>query len=175
MRFIELLQNRRSKRKFTAQKIETEKVEQLIHAALMSPTGKKTNHWDFIVVENAETLEKLSECKPHSAKLIAGAPLAIVIVGNPQQSDTWVEDCSIASIIIQLEAEELGLGSCWVQVKNREHDAISMADDYIKGLLGIPAEKSVLSVIAIGYPDEIKKPFDLANLMKEKIHREKYD
>jgi nitroreductase len=174
MEFIELLQNRRSKRKFTAQKIEAEKVEQLIRAALMSPTGKKTNHWDFIVVENPETLEKLSECKPHSAKLIAGAPLSIVVVGDPQQSDTWVEDCSIASIIIQLEAEELGLGSCWVQVKNREHDANSMSDDYIKGLLGIPAEKSVLSIIAIGYPDEIKKPFDLSNLMNHKIHREKF-
>jgi nitroreductase len=174
MRFIELLQNRRSKRKFTAQKIEVEKVETLLKAALMSPTGKKTNHWDFIVVENPETLEKLSVCKPHSAKLIAGAPLAIVVVGDPQQSDTWVEDCSIASIIIQLEAEDLGLGSCWVQVRNREHDANSMSDDYIKELLGIPAEKSVLSVIAIGYPDEIKKPFDLMNLMTQKIHREKF-
>jgi nitroreductase len=174
MRFIELLQNRRSKRKFTSQKIEPEKIEQLINAALMSPTGKKTNHWDFIVVENPGMLEKLSVCKPHSAKLIAGAPLAIVVVGDPQLSDTWVEDCSIASIIIQLEAEELGLGSCWVQVRNREHDAHSMSDDYIKELLAIPAEKSVLSVIAIGYPDEIKKPFDSANLMKEKIHPEKF-
>jgi len=175
MYFIELLQNRRSKRKFTSQKIEAEKVEKLIHAALMSPTGKKTNHWDFIVIENPETLEKLSECKPHSVKLIAGAPLAIVIIGDPQLSDTWVEDCSIASIIIQLEAEDLGLGSCWVQVRNREHGDTTLADDYIKELLGIPDEKSVLSIIAIGYPDEVKKPFDRANLMLEKIHREKYD
>jgi nitroreductase len=174
MEFIELLQNRRSKRKFTTQKIEAEKVELLIHAALMSPTGKKTNHWDFIIVEDTGMLEKLSECKPQSAKLIAGAPLAIVVVGDPLHSDTWVEDCSIASIIIQLEAEELGLGSCWVQVKNREHDITTMANDYIKGLLGIPAEKSVLSVIALGYPDEIKKPFDMVNLLKEKIHRERF-
>lgn len=174
MDFIELLQNRRSKRKFTSQKIEAEKVEKLILAALMSPTGKRTNHWDFIIVENQETLEKLSECKPHSAKLIAGAPLAIVVIGDPQLSDTWVEDCSIVSIIIQLEAEDLGLGSCWVQVKNREHDDTTMADNYIKGLLRIPESKSVLSIIAIGYPDEIKKPFDMANLKKEKIHREKF-
>jgi nitroreductase len=174
MDFIELIQNRRSKRKFTDQKIETEKVEKLICAALMSPTGKNTNHWDFVFVEKPEMLEKLSVCKPHSAKLIKGAALAIVVVGDSQQSDTWVEDCSIASIIIQLEAEDLGLGSCWVQVRNREHDSNTIADDFIKNLLEIPAEKSVLSVIAIGYPDEMKKPFDISNLMRKKIHKEKF-
>jgi nitroreductase len=174
MEFIDLLKNRRSKRKFTSQKIESEKVEALISAVLMSPTGKKKNHWDFIVVETSDTLEKLSECKLHGSKLIAGAPLAIVVVGDPQQSDTWVEDCSIASIILQLEAEALGLGSCWVQVRNRERNESVMSDDYVKNLLAIPAEKSVLSVIAIGYPNEIKKPFDHSDLMLEKIHREKY-
>ena len=172
MEFIHLLQNRRSKRKFTTQKVETEKVESLMRAALMSPTGKRKNHWDFIFVEMPETLAKLSECKPHGAKLIAGAPLAVVVIGDPQQSDTWVEDCSIASIILQLQAEALGLGSCWVQVHNREHDSTTMADTYIKTLLGIPETKAVLSVIAIGYPDETKKPFDLSELMQEKIHRE---
>jgi nitroreductase len=174
MELIDLLQNRRSKRRFTPQRVEPEKVEKLITAALMSPSGKKKNHWDFIIVEEPTMLEKLSECKPHSAKLIAGAPLAIVVIGNPDESDTWVEDCSIASIILQLEAEDLGLASCWVQVRNREHDDRTMATDYIKELFEIPFEKRVLSVIAIGYSDEIKKPFDMANLMREKIHWGKY-
>jgi nitroreductase len=174
MEFIELLKNRRSKRKFISQKVEHEKTELLIQAALMSPTGKKKNHWDFILVENPDTLEKLSKCKPHSAKLIAGAPLAIVVIGDPQESDTWVEDCSIASIIIQLEAEDLSLGSCWVQVKNREYNENAMAEEFIKLLLEIPAEKSVLSIIAVGYPAESKKPFDTSQLLKEKIHKEKF-
>ncbi|HNW49908.1 MAG TPA: nitroreductase family protein [Prolixibacteraceae bacterium] len=174
MEFTELLQNRRSKRKFTAQKVEPEKIEALIRAALMSPTGKKKNHWDFIFIEATDTLEKLSECKPHGAKLIAVAPLAVVVVGDPQQSDTWVEDCSIASVILQLQSEALELGSCWVQVLHREHDETTTADAYIKTLLGIPEKKAVLSVIAIGYPDEVKKPFDLSTLMREKIHREMF-
>jgi nitroreductase len=174
MDFIELLRNRSSKRKFTSQKVEKEKVEKLIKSALMSPTGKKKNHWDFIFVEDEVTLKKLSECKPHSAKLIAGAPLAVVVIGDPEQSDTWVEDCSIASIIIQLEAEDLGLGSCWVQVRNREHDEMMMAAEYIRNELQIPVGKSILSIIAIGYPDEIKMPFDDSLLMLNKIHRDKY-
>ena len=174
MDFIELLRKRRSIRKFTHQKVEKEKVEVLIKAALMSPTGKSKNHWDFIFVEAPETLEKLSQCKLHGSKLIAGAPLAIVVVGDPQQSDTWVEDCSIASIILQLEAEALGLGSCWVQVRNRDHCETIMSDAYIKDLLVIPSEKAVLSVIAIGYPDQTKEPVDMSTLMMEKIHREKF-
>ena len=174
MEFIQLLQNRRSRRKFTNQKLDPDKLETLMQAALMSPTGKRKNHWDFIFVEMPETLVRLSECKPHGAKLIAGAPLAVVVIGDPQQSDTWVEDCSIASVILQLQAEALGLGSCWVQVHNREHDEATMADTYIKTLLGIPDGKAVLSVVAIGYPDEVKKPLDPSLLMLEKIHRERF-
>ena len=171
MEFIELLQKRRSIRKFTTQKVETEKVEMLIRAALTSPTGNGKNHWDFIIVEDIETLLALSESNPHGAKFISDAPLAIVVVGDPQKSDTWVEDCSIASIILQLEAEDLGLGSCWVQVHNREHNKTRMANEYIKELLGVPQGKSVLSIVAIGYPDQVKEPFDLSKLMREKIHK----
>jgi nitroreductase len=174
MEFIELLRKRRSKRRFTDQKVENEKVEMLIQAALMSPTGKKKNHWDFVVVEDKSTLKELSSCKPHSAELIAGAALSIVVIGDPNISDTWVEDCSIASILIQLEAEDLGLGSCWVQVRNRDHNENSTADIYIKKLLNISEKKSVLSIIAIGYPAEIKKPFSMNEQLKVRIHREKY-
>lgn len=174
MEFIELLKTRRSKRKFTPEKIESEKIELLIQAALMSPTGKKKNHWDFVVVQDKSMLEKLSHCKPHSASLIASAPLAIVVIGNPQQSDTWIEDCSIASIIVQLAAESLGLGSCWVQVHKREHNETQTAGEYVKQILGIPSEKEVLSIIAIGYPNEDKKPFDVSDLKRDKIHFEKF-
>lgn len=174
MEFIELLKKRHSKRRFTDQKVEAEKVKLLIRAALMSPSGKKKNHWDFVVVEDPEMLSKLSSCKPNSAKLIAGAPLAIVVIGDPQESDTWVEDCSIASIILQLEAEDLGLGSCWVQVRNREHNEITMAGGYVRDILGIPPDKTVLSIIAIGYSNEEKEPFDLSKLSWEKIHKDKF-
>ncbi len=174
MEFIDLLQKRRSKRKFTTQKVGPEKIEKLVAAALMSPTGKKKNHWDFIIVEEPSMLEKLSKCKPHSASLIAGAPLAIVVIGNPDESDTWIEDCSIASIIIQLEAEDLGLGSCWVQVRNREHNDVEMASDYIIKMLEIPNDRKVLSVIAIGYSDEIKKPIDKSMLLTDRIHWGKF-
>jgi len=174
MEFIELLQNRRSKRKFTTHKIEPDKVLLLQQAALMSPTGKSKNHWEFIFIEASETLQRLSECKPHGAKLIANAPLAVVVIGDPQQSDTWVEDCSIASIIIQLQDEALGLGSCWVQVHNRNHNETITAETFVKSLLNIDEGKAVLSIIAVGYSDEVRKPFNIKELQTEKIHKENY-
>ncbi len=172
--FTELVIKRRSVRKFTEQKVETKKVEALQKALLLSPTGKRKNHWDFIFVENTATLQKLSEAKEFGSKFLAKAPLAIVVVGDPEVSDTWIEDCSIASIIAQLKAEELGLGSCWVQIDKRFSKDKTPANSVVKSLLSIPEPKEVLSVIGIGYPTGKPAPFDLDKLDFSKIHSEKY-
>ena len=120
MDFLELLRNRRSYRKFKEQPVEAEKIEAIKKAALMSPAGKRCNEWEFIVVEDKATLQALSTSKESGAELVSGAPLAIVVAADTTICDTCVEDASIASIIIQLEAADLGLGSCWVQCKGRK-------------------------------------------------------
>lgn len=168
--FFELLKNRRSIRKFLQQPIEPEKIDLILKAALMSPASKRTNGWEFWVVQQKNTLEKMAECRPHGSKLLENAPLAIVVTADPSKSDVWFEDASIASIIIQLEATDLGLGSCWVQIYNREKDETISAEQYIKNILNIPEHLHVLSAIAIGYKDEERKPFDIEKLAYEKIH-----
>ncbi len=170
--FFELVKTRRSIRKFLPEKVEAEKLDLILKAALMSPASKRTNGWEFWVVEQRETLEAMAECRPFGSKLLAGAPLAIVVAADPAKSDVWFEDASIAAIIIQLQAEDLGLGSCWVQVYNREKDDNTTAEQYIKNLLGIPEHLRVLNAIAIGYKDEERKPYDEAKLSYEKIHRQ---
>ena len=114
--FQQLLLRRRSIRKFTDQLLTPDQTKMILEAALLSPTSKNSRSWEFIAVEDKEMLLKLSRCKPNSGSLIANAALAIVVLGNPILSDAWVEDASIASINMQLQAESLGLGSCWVQV-----------------------------------------------------------
>lgn len=168
--FFELLKNRRSIRKFLQQPVEPEKIDLILKAALMSPASKRTNGWEFWIVQQKNTLEKMAECRPHGSKLLENAPLAIVVTADPNKSDVWFEDASIASIIIQLEAADLGLGSCWVQIYNREKDETISAEQYIKNILNIPAHLHVLSAIAIGYKDEERKPFDIEKLAYEKIH-----
>jgi nitroreductase len=73
------------------------------------------------------------------------------VAGDKTKSDVWIEDCSIASIILQLAAEALGLGSCWVQIHHRYHDDEQTANEFISELLHIPGHLEVLSVVGIGY------------------------
>lgn len=172
--FLELLKNRRSYRRFTEQAIESEKIEQLKKAVLMSPAGKRSNPWEFIFVQDKETLAKLSACREHGAEFVAGAALAVVIVGDTEKSDTWVEDCSIAAIILQLTASSLGLGSCWAHCRNRKQADGTTAEEVVRNLLHIPSKYGVLNIVGIGYKAEERKPFDEEKLQLEKIHTEKF-
>lgn len=172
--FFELLKTRRSIRKYLPKQVEQEKIDKITTAALMSPASKRSNPWEFVVVKDAETMQKLSECRPHGSTLLAKSPLGIVVIADTTKSDVWVEDASIAAIIIQLQAQELGLGSCWVQVRNREKEEGITAEEYIRELLNIPSHYAVLNIVSIGYPDEDRKPFDLEKLAYEKVHEEKY-
>ncbi len=172
--FIELIEKRRSIRKFTSQKIAPEVREKLIEAALRSPSSRSINPWRFIVVEDPGLLEKLSKAKPHGASFVGKAPLAMVVCADTGQSDVWVEDTSIAAIFIQLAAEDLGLGSCWSQVRKRMHGEHKSADDYIKDLLELPDTWRVASIIAIGYPDEKKAGHSKTSLPYDKVFYNRY-
>ena len=167
---IELLKIRRSIRKYLPKDIEQEKIDQITRAALMSPASKRSNPWEFIVVEDKPMLLKLSECRPHSSQMLADAPLGIVVIADKTKSDIWMEDASIAAIIMQLQAHELGLGSCWIQVYGRENSESKTAEQYILELCNIPDRYSVLCILSIGYPNEEKKPFDTEKLAIDKIH-----
>lgn len=170
MAFIDLLKTRRSIRKYTDKTIEPEKIEKILQAALMSPASKRSNSWEFIVVQEKEILEKISCSRTHGSQLLANSPLGIVVLADTTKSDVWIEDASIASIIMQLEAHDLGLGSCWIQIRNRFKDETTTTEDYLRKLLNIPGQFAVLSVISIGYPAEEKKPFETDTLDKSKIH-----
>lgn len=172
--FFELLKNRRSIRKYINRAVEQDKIEKIIKAALMSPASKRTNPWEFVVIQDTNLLLKLSESRPHGSQMLKDAPLAIVVTADTTKSDVWIEDASIAAIIIQLQAQDLGLGSCWVQVYNRQKDEQTTTENYIKELLNIPSNYAVLSIMSIGYPDEIKKPFEEDNLDLNKVHFEKF-
>lgn len=172
--FHDLIIKRRSTRKFTNDLLTAEQVEMLLKAGLMSPTSKGANSWQFIVVENKEALEELSHCKKGASKFIADCALAIIVVADPLVSDVWIEDASVASIMIQLQAEDLGLGSCWVQIRERFTADETPSDDYIRAMLDIPLQLQVLSVIAIGHKDKERPPFDEEKLQWEKVHIGKF-
>ena len=168
--FIDLIRQRRSIRRYTSDVIETEKVELLEEAALRSPSSRGFNPWQFVFVTDPEMLGLLSKAKPHGSSFLKSAPLGIVVCADQEKSDVWVEDASIATIFIQLAAESLGLGSCWIQIRKRQHDNTQTAEAYIAELLNIPSNLKIESMIAIGYPAEKKNPHGKDSLQNEKIH-----
>lgn len=107
--FSELIKARRSMRKFTEEELTQEQVVTLMKAALMAPTSKRSNAWQFIVVDEKDKLKELSYCKEQASQFIADAALAVVVVADPLASDVWIEDASIASIYLQLHTEDMGL------------------------------------------------------------------
>jgi len=173
--FFELVKTRRSIRKYLPKAVEPEKIKQIITAALMSPASKRSNPWEFIVVQDKEMLQKLSECRPHGTKMLENAPLGIVVIADTTKSDVWIEDTAIAALMIQLQAQDLALGSCWVQVYNRQKEEGLSAEEYIRRLLNIPTHYAVLNVVSIGYPDEDRKPYEEEKLAYEKVHEEKFN
>lgn len=166
---IELLRTRRSIRKFTAEKIDPAHIATLTEAALRAPSSRGINPWEFILVDDPAILQQLSRAKQHGAGFLHGAPLGIVVCADSTKSDVWVEDCSIAAIIIHLTAHGLGLGSCWAQMRNRAHDGDRTAEAYIQELLGLPEHIKVESIIGIGHPAETKSPVSADSLQHEKI------
>ncbi len=126
------------------------------------------------MVTDRDTLQKLSKVKEHGSQHIAEAPLCIVVAADPETSDVWVEDASIAAIIIQLSAHSLGLGSCWFQARERFAPEHIKTGDMVKSILNIPEKYEIECIIAIGYPDEEKEPYKESNLKLDKLHFEQW-
>ncbi|MEK6202363.1 MAG: nitroreductase family protein [Desulfobulbaceae bacterium] len=172
--FIDLLRTRRSIRRFQDRPVEKEKLDILIEAMLRAPSSRGFNPWEFVVVTEKETLVQLSQAKPHGASFLKKAPLAIVVCADPDRCDVWVEDCSIASILLHLAATDLDLGSCWVQIRLREHDGARSAQDHVAGLLGLREGMVVEAILAIGYADELLPGHPRSSLLDDKVSYERY-
>ncbi len=166
---LDTLRRRRSIRRYKDKEIEPEKIELLKEAALRAPSSRGINPWQLVFVTDIALLEKLSHAKEHGSSFLKGARLGVVICADESQSDVWIEDCSIASIILQLTASSLDLGSCWIQIRNRMHSDELSSEDYIKRTLNLPENTRVESIISIGYPDEEKMPVAKEELDYHKI------
>ncbi|SDG70912.1 nitroreductase family protein [Desulfosporosinus hippei] len=170
---LDLLYRRRSIRKYKPEKLDSETVQVLIKAALLSPSSRGFQPWQFLVVDDSDVLTQLASSKK-GAGFLKDAALGIVILADPAKSDVWIEDASIAATILQLTSESLGLGSCWIQIRERLFSEYETAEQYVRRILSIPENLKVASIISIGYPDETKTPYVDQDLQFEKVHWHNY-
>ena len=167
--FIELVKVRRSIRKFTEEKITAEEQRQLMRAALMAPSSKGLHSYAFKVVENVQQLEALSKAKDRGGELLAGAALAIVVMADPAVSDVWIEDASVAATHLLLQAEDMGLGACWVQIRERKDLDGNDAENNVRQILGIDPSLRILCIVGVGHKGMERKPQNEDKLQWEKV------
>jgi nitroreductase len=171
---IDLLRKRRSIRKYTQQPIDQKSKDIILETLLRSPSSMNKKSCEFIIVDDRGLLQKLSNAKTHGSQFLQSAAWGIVICADSTKSDVWVEDASIASILAQMVALSTGLGSCWIQIRNRTYSDTETSEAYIQKLLGLPEHIKVLSIISIGYPDETKTPVAAAELDYRKVRHNQY-
>jgi nitroreductase len=169
---IELLRKRRSIRDYLARPIEAKKIAILKEAVLCSPSSRNQQSRQFIFIDDPAVVAQLARAKEHGSEFLLGAPLVVVVLGDESVSDVWVEDCSIAAILLQMTALSLGLGSCWVQIRLRSHWKKIAAEKWVSIVLDIPAHLRVECIIGIGYPTEEKTAVERTDLPWGKIHHD---
>jgi len=127
--------------------------------------------WKFWFIQDREILKKLARSKSSGSIPVGRAPLGVVVGADSSLTDVWVEDCSIASIIIQLTAQSLGLGSCWIQIRNRERKGGESSESYVKDLIGSDSDDiRIESIISIGYSKENKSPVEREDLPDNAVY-----
>lgn len=169
MKVMEAILKRRSIRQFTDQPIAKDDLTTLLRAAMMAPTARNCQEWEFVVVQNKDTFKKMMHVHPY-AKMLEQAACAIVVCGNTQREHApgyWMADCGAATQNILLAATSLGIGSVWLGVYPNEERMAGLAK-----LLGLPDYVKPLNIIALGYPNEKKE--DVDRFDPAKIHTEKW-
>ena len=166
---MEIIRSRRSIRKFKAEKVDPQMLRQVLKAGLFYPSSKSRKPVELIVVEDPELLQRLKVCKSTGTIALETAPCAVVVIADTQKSDAWVEDASIVTILMQLEAERLGLGSVWIQIRNRR-SLTRNSDADVRAVLNIPDHYGVLNILALGHKNEEKRPYDEDSLDFSPVH-----
>jgi len=167
---MESINIRRSIRKYKSTKVEKEKIEKLLKSAMQAPSAGNQQPWEFLVIENEDTLKELAGMSLY-AKMVEKAPLAIVLLGNQDYMrfpENWEQDMAAAMQNLILEAVELDLGSVWLGVAPLEERMI-----YIKELFKLEDEILPFSIAVLGYPEGEGNKF-IERYDETRVHYEKY-
>lgn len=166
---METIFTRRSVRKYADKAVEAEKVEALLRAAMQAPSAGNQQPWEFIVVNDKAVLTEMAAMSPY-AQMLAGAPLAIVLVANTgilQYPEYWQQDLAAATQNLLLEVVEQGLGAVWLGVA-----PLPDRSQFIRNLLQLPLYIQPFAVVPVGYPLQANKRVD--RYQAAKVHYGSY-
>ena len=172
MKVLEIIQKRRSIRKYKGNPIPEDTLLRVLEAARLSPSGKNLQPWKFIIVKDKELKKRLAQASAGQF-FIAEAPIIVVACGFPDDCysrmgrymKSWPVDVTIALEHLILQAHEDGLGTCWIGAFDEEQ---------AKRALGIPEDVRVVAMTPLGYAAEEKGPVADRKPLQEIVHYDRW-
>ncbi len=172
MNNLELILARRSVRQYTDEPILQEKLDAILIAGLSAASSKNRRPWEFILVQERETLHRLAQCRPGANRLLDSCAAAIVVAVDAQAVDVWIEECASALTTMHLAASMLGVGSCWLQIRMRQTENGCNSEAVIREVTGLPERYGVMAILTLGMPAESPLPHRPGALPIDQIHHE---
>ena len=158
MDFTEVISKRKSVRKFSDTPVERDMLDAIVAIARTAPSSRGSKSSEFLIIEDKDTIEALSQMRESGSGFMKGAKAVIVVLGDESKTDLWVDNCAISATFIQLAVTAAELGSCWVHINGRPrykaHPEGQYAEEYVRELLGVKDGLRIYCAIAIGYPAE---------------------
>ena len=166
MNRLPAIMNRRSIRKFQPVPVEHEKIEAVIRAAMQAPSGKNSQCWEFLVVENETDRIAVSQMSPFGQCAKNAQALIITLVDHrvtDPDVPMWIQDLSAATMNALTQAELEGLGATWLGMYPFPERC-----DALREYFHLPDYSLPFSCIALGYKAKEKDPED--RYVPEKVH-----
>ncbi len=160
---LKTIHERTSVRSYASKPVSKDLLIDLVKAGMAAPSAMNKQPWEFIVIQDRATLDKLGTIKPPVGK----APAAIVVLGNTSLSGSWVLDCSAATENILIAATSMGLGTVWTGAYGN-----AKFEELLKETLSLPDGVMPLSVIAVGYSDGTPTPKN--KYVESTVHFDRY-
>lgn len=158
MNFLEVIEKRKSIRRYSDRPVEREVLEAIVNVAQTAPSSRNSKSSTFMIIEDKDTLDALAQMRDYGALPLKSAQAAIVVMGDTTKTDLWVDNCAISATFILLAVTAMDLASCWIHINNRpclkEQPDGPRADAYVSELLGIKDGMHPYCAVAIGYPEE---------------------
>ncbi|MBO6054130.1 MAG: nitroreductase family protein [Oscillospiraceae bacterium] len=170
MELMDVILKRRSVRKYADQAIPEDTLKKILQAGLLAPTSRNLKPCEFYVIRDKDLLSKLSQVKSGGAGMLAGCGAAVVVFGDSEKADTWVEDCSIAISYMMLTAEEQGVSNCWVQIHFRSDSAGNEAEKNVRELFSLPEKYRIAGILSLGIAAETPEPHSPEDADWNKVH-----
>jgi nitroreductase len=162
---LKAILNRRSVRSYRDDPVSDADIEEVLAAGFCAPSGHAASAWHVLVVRDQAIKDALAGVHQWS-RIIARAPVAIVVCVDRSVADLWIEDGSAFMENMLIQATSMGLGTCWVAMRETEVD-------FVHATLGLPPDLAVLAATPLGYPARHPGPHEPA-IPEGRVHFDRY-